>query len=102
MTDSPYLFPFWSLTLFLPLTAVVKDSPVPRRLEMPSFTPPGHLDPTIYPTEVGVSSVSGRETEVHMLSTAFKITLDPQRNVKVTFISSHFFFEYHLLIALVS
>uniref|UniRef100_A0A8C7G4R3 Autophagy related 2A n=1 Tax=Oncorhynchus kisutch TaxID=8019 RepID=A0A8C7G4R3_ONCKI len=62
--------------------AVVKDSPVPRRLEMPSFTPPGHLDPTIYPTEVGVSSVSGRETEVHMLSTAFKITLDPQRNVK--------------------
>uniref|UniRef100_A0A8C7PAJ8 Autophagy related 2A n=1 Tax=Oncorhynchus mykiss TaxID=8022 RepID=A0A8C7PAJ8_ONCMY len=62
--------------------AVVKDSPVPRRLEMPSFTPPGHLDPTIYPTELGVSSVSGRETEVHMLSTAFKITLDPQRNVK--------------------
>uniref|UniRef100_A0A4W5KU93 Autophagy related 2A n=1 Tax=Hucho hucho TaxID=62062 RepID=A0A4W5KU93_9TELE len=62
--------------------AVVKDTPVPRRLEMPSFTPPGHLDPTIYPTEVGVSSVSGRETEVQMLSTAFKITLDPQRNVK--------------------
>ncbi|CAB1337518.1 unnamed protein product [Coregonus sp. 'balchen'] len=62
--------------------AVVKDSPVPGRLEMPSFTPPGHLDPTIYPTEVGVSSVSGRETEVQMLSTAIKITLDPQSNVK--------------------
>ncbi|CAB1325069.1 unnamed protein product [Coregonus sp. 'balchen'] len=62
--------------------AVVKDSPVPVRLEMPSFTPPGHLDLTIYPTEVGVSSVSGRETEVQMLSTAIKITLDPQRNVK--------------------
>uniref|UniRef100_A0A4W5NJF9 Autophagy related 2A n=1 Tax=Hucho hucho TaxID=62062 RepID=A0A4W5NJF9_9TELE len=62
--------------------AVVKDSPVPGRLEMPSFTPPGHLDLTIYPTEVGLSSVSGRETEVQMLSTAIKITLDPQKNVK--------------------
>ncbi|XP_062331921.1 autophagy-related protein 2 homolog A isoform X1 [Osmerus eperlanus] len=62
--------------------AVVKDSPVPSRLEMPCFTPPVHLDPTIYPTEVGVSSVSGREAEVQMLSTAIKVTLDPQRNVK--------------------
>uniref|UniRef100_A0A674CJ14 Autophagy related 2A n=1 Tax=Salmo trutta TaxID=8032 RepID=A0A674CJ14_SALTR len=62
--------------------AVVKDSPVPGRLEMPSFTPPGHLDLTIYPTELGLSSVSGRETEVQMLSTAIKITLDPQKNVK--------------------
>ncbi|XP_038867882.1 autophagy-related protein 2 homolog A-like [Salvelinus namaycush] len=62
--------------------AVVKDSPVPGRLEMPSFTPPGHLDLTIYPTEVGLSSVSGRETEVQMLSTAIKVTLDPQKNVK--------------------
>ncbi|XP_071783211.2 autophagy-related protein 2 homolog A [Centroberyx gerrardi] len=62
--------------------AVVKDSPIPERLEMPSFTPPKHLDPTIYPTEVGVSSVGGRESEPQMLSTAIKITLDPQRNVK--------------------
>lgn len=62
--------------------AVVKDSPVPSRLEMPKFTPPGHLDPTIYPTEVGVSSVSDREAEVQMLSTAIKVTLDPKRNVK--------------------
>ncbi|KAK2849010.1 hypothetical protein Q5P01_008844 [Channa striata] len=61
---------------------VVKDTPIPQRLEMPSFTPPKHLDPTIYPTEVGVSSVSGREAEPQMLSTAIKITLDPQRNVK--------------------
>uniref|UniRef100_A0A8C8E0Y0 Autophagy related 2A n=1 Tax=Oryzias sinensis TaxID=183150 RepID=A0A8C8E0Y0_9TELE len=55
---------------------------IPERLEMPSFSPPKHLDPTIYPTEVGVSSVSGREGEPQMLSTAIKITLDLQRNVK--------------------
>ncbi|KAF7667614.1 hypothetical protein LDENG_00053510 [Lucifuga dentata] len=62
--------------------AVVKDTPIPQRLEMPSFTPQKHLDPTIYPTEMGVSSVSGREGELQMLSTTIKITLDPQRNVK--------------------
>uniref|UniRef100_A0A671XNC5 Autophagy related 2A n=1 Tax=Sparus aurata TaxID=8175 RepID=A0A671XNC5_SPAAU len=62
--------------------AVVKDSPIPQRLEMPNFTPPKHLDPTIYPTEVGVSSVSGREGEQQMLSTAIKVTLDPERSVK--------------------
>lgn len=50
---------------------------------MPNFTPPKHLDPTIYPTEVGVSSVGGKEGELQMLSTAIKITLDPQRSVKV-------------------
>lgn len=63
--------------------AVVKHTPVPQRLDMPSFTSPKHLDPTIYPTEVGVSSVSGREGELMMLSTAIKITLDLQKNVKV-------------------
>lgn len=62
--------------------AVVKHTPIPQRLELPSFSPPKHLDPTIYPTEVGVSSVSGREGVQHMLSTAIKITLDLQRNVK--------------------
>ncbi|KAM4732434.1 autophagy-related protein 2 homolog A [Anableps anableps] len=62
--------------------AVVKDTSIPQRLDMPSFTPPKHLDPTIYPTEVGVSSVRGREGEPQMLSTAIKITLDLQRNVK--------------------
>lgn len=62
--------------------AVVKHTPVPQRLDMPSFTSPKHLDPTIYPTEVGVSSVSGREGELMMLSTAIKITLDLQKNVK--------------------
>ncbi|XP_037531173.1 autophagy-related protein 2 homolog A [Nematolebias whitei] len=62
--------------------AVVKDSPILQRLDMPSFTAPKHLDPTIYPTEVGVSNVSGREGEQQMLSTAIKITLDLKRNVK--------------------
>ncbi|XP_043982946.1 autophagy-related protein 2 homolog A isoform X1 [Gambusia affinis] len=62
--------------------AVVKDTSVPERLEMPSFTPPTQLEPTIYPTELGVSSVRGREEEPQMLSTAIKITLDLQRNVK--------------------
>ncbi|XP_076143716.1 autophagy-related protein 2 homolog A [Alosa pseudoharengus] len=62
--------------------AVVPDSPLPEKLEMPRFTAPEHLDPTICPTEVGVTSVGGRETGVQMLSTAIKITLDPQRNVK--------------------
>ncbi|MGH0173614.1 UNVERIFIED_CONTAM: hypothetical protein FKN15_065991 [Acipenser sinensis] len=33
--------------------AVVPDSPLPERLEVPSFTPPTHLDPTIYPSEEG-------------------------------------------------
>uniref|UniRef100_A0A8C1CSI5 Autophagy related 2A n=1 Tax=Cyprinus carpio carpio TaxID=630221 RepID=A0A8C1CSI5_CYPCA len=62
--------------------AEVPDTPIPVKLEMPRFTSPGHLDPTIYPTEVGVSSVGGRETNVQMLSTAIKITLDLERNVK--------------------
>lgn len=72
-------------------TAVVKDTTIPQRLEMPAFTSPKHLDPTIYPTEVGVSSVSGREGEQQMLSTAIKITLDPQRNVKVRPPNAHHF-----------
>ncbi|XP_041845733.1 autophagy-related protein 2 homolog A [Melanotaenia boesemani] len=62
--------------------AVVKDTPIPQRLEMVGFSPPKHLDPTIYPTEVGVSSVSSREGDKQMLSTAIKITLDLERNVK--------------------
>ncbi|XP_028824130.1 autophagy-related protein 2 homolog A-like [Denticeps clupeoides] len=59
--------------------AAVPDVPLPARLEVPKFCPPLHLDPTIYPSEVGVSSAAG---DVQMLSTAIKITLDPQRNVK--------------------
>ncbi|XP_061541277.1 autophagy-related protein 2 homolog A isoform X1 [Phycodurus eques] len=62
--------------------AVVKDMAIPPRIEMPNFASLKCLDPTIYPTEVGVSSVRGREAEPQMLSTAIKITLDAQRNVK--------------------
>uniref|UniRef100_A0A8C1JRV3 Autophagy related 2A n=1 Tax=Cyprinus carpio TaxID=7962 RepID=A0A8C1JRV3_CYPCA len=82
-----YIFRFsyfcfsFSLNVFY-LYSEVPDSPIPVKLEMPRFTSPGHLDPTIYPTEVGVSSVGGRETDVQMLSTAIKITLDLERNVK--------------------
>jgi len=75
---------FWNIiSSDFSTTALVKNTPIPQRLEMPNFTPPKHLDPTIYPTEVGVSSVSGKEGELQMLSTAIKITLDPQRSVKV-------------------
>ncbi|XP_034036800.1 autophagy-related protein 2 homolog A isoform X2 [Thalassophryne amazonica] len=62
--------------------ALVEDTPIPQQLEMPTFTSPKHLQLTIYPTEVGVSSISGRERELQMLSAAIKITLDLQRNVK--------------------
>uniref|UniRef100_A0AAR2LYP3 Autophagy related 2A n=1 Tax=Pygocentrus nattereri TaxID=42514 RepID=A0AAR2LYP3_PYGNA len=53
-----------------------------KMLKVLLFSPPNNLDPTIYPTEVGVSSVGGREMGGQMLSTAIKITLDLQRNVK--------------------
>ncbi|CAL8328091.1 unnamed protein product [Gadus morhua 'NCC'] len=62
--------------------AAMKESPIPERLEMPNFSVPKNLDPTIYQTEAGVSSVSGRESGLQMLSTAIKISLDPKRNVK--------------------
>lgn len=75
---------FFFFVSFFFSEADVPDSPTPVRLEMPKFIPPNHLDPTIYPTEVGVSSVAGRETGGQMLSTAIKITLDLQRNVKVS------------------
>lgn len=75
--------PWHHLCLYVVFAAAVKDTCIPQRLEMPSFTPPKHLAPTIYPTEAGVSSVCGREGETQMLSTAIKVTLDPQRDVKV-------------------
>ncbi|XP_041093961.1 autophagy-related protein 2 homolog A [Polyodon spathula] len=65
--------------------AVVPDSPLPERLEVPSFTPPTHLDPTIYPSEEGAASkatAGRRERGLHMLSTAIKINLETHRNVK--------------------
>ncbi|XP_048883412.1 autophagy-related protein 2 homolog A isoform X3 [Brienomyrus brachyistius] len=62
--------------------AVVPDSPIPVRLDVPSFSPPEYLDATVYPSEVGVSCTGGREVGAQMLSTAIRITLDLQRNVK--------------------
>ncbi|XP_039616656.1 autophagy-related protein 2 homolog A isoform X1 [Polypterus senegalus] len=65
--------------------AVVADSTLPERLEIPHFTPPPHLNPTIYPSEEGVSCKSAADRrihELHMLSTAIKINLDLQKNVK--------------------
>ncbi|MBN3300118.1 ATG2A protein, partial [Amia calva] len=62
--------------------AVLPDAPLPERLEVPSFSPPPHLDCIIYPSEVGVSSVGSGDVGGQMLSTAIKITIDPKRNVK--------------------
>uniref|UniRef100_A0A3B3QY43 Autophagy related 2A n=1 Tax=Paramormyrops kingsleyae TaxID=1676925 RepID=A0A3B3QY43_9TELE len=62
--------------------AVVPDSPIPVRLDVPSFLPPEYLHATVYPSEAGVSCIGGREVGAQMLSTAIRITLDLQRNVK--------------------
>lgn len=67
--------------------ATVDDCPLPGRLDIPSFTPPPHLSPTIYPSEEGVMErgASGRKGQgrvPHMLSTAVRIHLDPHRNIK--------------------
>uniref|UniRef100_A0A4X2K3P0 Autophagy related 2A n=1 Tax=Vombatus ursinus TaxID=29139 RepID=A0A4X2K3P0_VOMUR len=67
--------------------AVVEDYLLPSRLEVPSFTPPAQLAPTIYPSEEGVTDrgSAGRKGQgqgPRMLSTAVRIHLDPQKNVK--------------------
>ncbi|XP_044537960.1 autophagy-related protein 2 homolog A [Gracilinanus agilis] len=67
--------------------AVVDDYLLPSRLEVPSFTPPAHLAPTIYPSEEGMTDrgAAGRKGQgqgPRMLSTAVRIHLDPQKNVK--------------------
>lgn len=66
--------------------AVVDDYVLPGHLELPTSPPPAQLAPTIYPSEEGVieQGASGRQGQgPHMLSTAVRIQLDPQRNVKV-------------------
>ncbi|XP_045153111.1 autophagy-related protein 2 homolog A [Echinops telfairi] len=65
----------------------VDDYPLPTSLEVPSFTPPAQLSPTIYPSEAGVaergaSSQKGQGRPPPMLSTAVRIHLDPHKNVK--------------------
>ncbi|XP_059566161.1 autophagy-related protein 2 homolog A isoform X1 [Myotis daubentonii] len=67
--------------------ATVDDYLLPIHLELPSFTPPAQLVPTIYPSEEGVTKwgASGRKGQgqaPHMLSAAVRIHLDPQKNVK--------------------
>nr|XP_012633460.1 autophagy-related protein 2 homolog A isoform X2 [Microcebus murinus] len=65
--------------------AAVDNYVLPSHLELPSFAPPAQLSPTIYPSEEGVTEkgASGRKgQDPHMLSTAVRIHLDPQRNVK--------------------
>nr|XP_012318457.1 autophagy-related protein 2 homolog A isoform X3 [Aotus nancymaae] len=67
--------------------AAVDDYPLPSHLDLPSFTPPAQLAPTIYPSEEGVTErgASGRKGQgrgTHMLSTAVRIHLDPHKNVK--------------------
>ncbi|XP_019810546.2 autophagy-related protein 2 homolog A isoform X2 [Bos indicus] len=67
--------------------AAMDDYPLPGRLELPAFAPPAQLARTIYPSEDGVTEqgASGRRGQgrgPHMLSTAVRIQLDPQRNVK--------------------
>ncbi|XP_023593991.1 autophagy-related protein 2 homolog A [Trichechus manatus latirostris] len=67
--------------------AAMDDYLLPSSLEVPSFTPPAHLTPTIYPSEEGVieqgtSAQKGQGRAPHMLSTAVRIHLDPRKNVK--------------------
>ncbi|XP_010597365.2 autophagy-related protein 2 homolog A isoform X1 [Loxodonta africana] len=67
--------------------AAVDDYLLPSRLELPSFTTPAQLAPTIYPSEEGLvergaSSHKGHGQAPHMLSTAVRIHLDPHKNVK--------------------
>ncbi|XP_023374263.1 autophagy-related protein 2 homolog A isoform X1 [Otolemur garnettii] len=65
--------------------AAVDNYLLPSHLELPSFAPPAQLSPTIYPSEEGVTErgISGRKGQgPHMLSTAVRIHVDPQKNVK--------------------
>ncbi|XP_069848263.1 autophagy-related protein 2 homolog A-like isoform X1 [Dipodomys merriami] len=69
--------------------AAVGDALLPSHLELPSFAPPAHLAPTIYPSEEGVTErgSSGRKGQgqgqsLPMLSAAVRIHLDPHKNIK--------------------
>ncbi|XP_029422190.1 autophagy-related protein 2 homolog A isoform X2 [Nannospalax galili] len=65
--------------------AAVDDHPLPTHLEVPSFTPPAQLAPTIYPSEEGMTErgTMGRKGQgPPMLSAAVRIHLDPHKNVK--------------------
>ncbi|XP_047374675.1 autophagy-related protein 2 homolog A isoform X4 [Sciurus carolinensis] len=67
--------------------AAVDDYQLSSHLDLPSFTPPTQLAPTIYPSEEGVTErgASGRKGQGQgppMLSAAVRIHLDPHKNVK--------------------
>ncbi|XP_006861146.1 PREDICTED: autophagy-related protein 2 homolog A [Chrysochloris asiatica] len=65
--------------------AVVDDYILPSRLELPTFTCPSQLAPTIYPSEEGVAEQGASDRKgqgPHMLTTVVRIHLDPHKNVK--------------------
>ncbi|KAM4617539.1 autophagy-related protein 2 homolog A isoform 2-T2 [Discoglossus pictus] len=65
--------------------AAVEDYLPPSSLDMPTFLPPAHLDPTIYPSEEGVSAqLSGarKARSPKMLSLSVRIDLNLVKNVK--------------------
>ncbi|KYO28151.1 hypothetical protein Y1Q_0009079 [Alligator mississippiensis] len=66
-------------------SAVLDDYPLPERLELPSFTPPARLRPTLYPSEEGVPGrpAGGRRDQpAKMLVAAIRIHLDLDKNIK--------------------
>ncbi|XP_005384601.1 PREDICTED: autophagy-related protein 2 homolog A isoform X3 [Chinchilla lanigera] len=67
--------------------AALDDYVLPSHLHLPSFVPPAHLAPTIYPSEEGVieqgaSGCKGQGRGAPMLTAAVRIHLDPHKNVK--------------------
>ncbi|XP_073208031.1 autophagy-related protein 2 homolog A isoform X2 [Lepidochelys kempii] len=65
--------------------AVVEDYFLASRLEIPSFSPPDRLHPTIYSSEEGVlSGLAGgrKDRPLKMLSAAIRINLDLKKNIK--------------------
>ncbi|XP_041037856.1 autophagy-related protein 2 homolog A [Carcharodon carcharias] len=67
--------------------ADVEDYPLPERLDVPSFTAPPGLAPTILCSDEGLvtktSAAAGRrDRSPPMLSTAIKITLDTKKSIK--------------------
>uniref|UniRef100_A0A674I7F8 Autophagy related 2A n=1 Tax=Terrapene triunguis TaxID=2587831 RepID=A0A674I7F8_9SAUR len=65
--------------------AVVEDYFLASHLEIPSFTPPDRLHPTIYSSEEGVlSGLAGgrKDRPLKMLSAAIRINLDLKKKIK--------------------
>lgn len=76
----------------VPIPAVLDDYPLPERLELPSFTPPARLRPTLYPSEEGVPGrpAGGRRDQpAKMLVAAIRIHLDLDKNIKVSGLTTY-------------